>query len=181
MKKAFSIGITVLALSFCCISISQAQKVDELTNQAAYSGPIIQKKDPSEGANLGNLFNMTMNQSFSANIGTMGGHVMNTDIFTNSMHFFFTPKLTGQFDVSLLTSPFGMNNFYGFNRDMNGFNQNNKLQVALDAQINYKITDHMDIHLRVSKMPSGYGYYPGGYGYGRYGMSPFASEPVFGR
>jgi hypothetical protein len=174
MKKILSIGVTVFALSLFCISVSKAQKINELMNRAAYSGPIIQKEDPSQGAKLSNLFNMKMNQSFSANIGTMEGRVMNTDIFTNSMHFFFTPRLTGQVDVSLLTSPFGMNNIYGFNKD-------NKLQMALDAQVNYKLTDHMDIHLRVSKMPRGYGYYPGYYGYSRYGMAPFESEPAFGR
>jgi hypothetical protein len=179
MKKLLSVGVAVFTLSVFCVSVSSAQKVDELTKQAAFSGPIIKKKDPSEGANLGNLFNMKMSQSFSANIGTMGGHVMNTDIFTNSMHFFFTPKLTGQLDVSLLTSPFGMNTNYGFNKANNGFN--NKLQVALDAQLNYQLTDHMDLHLRVTKMPDGYGYYPGYYGYGRYGTAPFAYGPIFGR
>ena len=170
MKKLFSIGILGCALMLCVASVSYGQKKADETQQSAYSGPIIRQHNPSDGANLSNLFNMKMHQSLSASVGTFGGYVMNTEAFTNSMDFFFSKNLTGQLDISLLTSPFTQNNFYGVGAQKN-------LQFALDAQLNYQINKNLDVHLEINKAPAGYGYYPGAYG--RYGAFPYRGGPIF--
>jgi len=173
MKKLCSLSFAIIVLFVVGVSVSYAQKRKDETKISSYSGPIIKKKDPSQGADLGNLFNVKMHQSFSASVSTFGGNVMNTEAFTNSMQFFFSKKLTGQVDVSLLTSPFtqiGNNNFYGFK-------DNRNLQVALDAQLNYKINKNMDIHLEINRTPARYGYYPGSR-YSRFGVPAFQSDPV---
>src|SRR5699024_7096188 len=97
--------------------------------------------------------------------------MMNTFAFTNSMRFFFTPKLTGQVDVSLITSPFSQLNIYGLKND------NHKLQVALDARLKYQINKNLDVRLEFRKLPRRYGYYPGAF-YGR-GLYPYQYGPVF--
>jgi hypothetical protein len=171
MKNLCSAIIIACTLIAGTATASYAQKKANETQMSAYSGPIIRKKDPSQGAKLSNLFNMKMHQSFSANIGSMGGYMMNTFAFTNSMNFFFTPKLTGRVDVSLLTSPFSQVNFSGFQNHHN-------LQVALDARLNYQLSKNLDIHLELRKMPGRYGFYPGSL-YGPYRGLPYQYGPGF--
>lgn len=174
MKNLFSTTIIVCALIAGTATASYAQKKANETKMSAYSGPIIKKKDPSEGANLSNLFNMKMHQSISASVGSFGGTMMNTFAITNSMRFFFTPKLTGQLNVSLLTSPFSQLNFYGFQNS-------HKLQVALDARLKYQINKNLDVQLNIRRSPRRYGLYgiyPGSF-YGRFYGSPYYYSPGF--
>lgn len=135
-------------------SISQAQFRKHEMKRSDYSGNIIKQEDPSEGANLGNLFNMQMSHSYSVSFGSMGGQVMNMNAYTNTMQFFFSEDLTGQVNVSLLHSPFGQSSVYNFqNQD--------PLNVALNAQLDYQINDRMHISFEVTRNPDGYGYYNG--------------------
>lgn len=170
MKKA------LLSISLVCVftlllsAVSYGQFKDQETKRSEYSGPIIKKDDPSDGANLGNLFNMKMTHSYSVNFGTFGGQMMNMNAYTNSMQFFFNEDLTGQVNVSLLHSPFGQPNAYDFNKQ-------NSFDVALNAQIDYQINDNMNLHFEVNKYPDSYGY---GSAYGRYSnTSPFQYGPIF--
>jgi hypothetical protein len=172
-KNIWPAMMIAFALFAGTVTASYGQKKVDEAQISDYSGPIIRKKDPSQGAKLGNLFNMKMHQSLSASIGSWGGNMMNTVAFTNSMNFFFTPKLTGQFNVSLLTSPFSQVNFYGSPGT-------NKLQVALDARLNYQVSKNMDIHLELRRGPGRYGMYPGSF-YGRYYGSPYQYGPAFER
>lgn len=152
MKKTFTASTLILALIIFSASVSQAQFKKNEMKRSDYTGNIIKKEDPSAGANLGNLFNMEMNHSYSVSFGSMGGQVMNMNAYTNSMSFFFNEDLTGQVNVSLLHSPFGQSNFYDFqNQDA--------LNVALNAQLDYQINDRMHIRFEVTKLPDGYGYY----------------------
>jgi hypothetical protein len=160
MKNLCSAIVIVCALIAGTATASYAQKKADETQISAYSGPIIRKKDPSKGAKLSNLFNMKMHPGFSATIGSFGGYMTNTFAFTNRMDFFFTPKLTGQVAISLLTSPFSQVDFSGFQNRRN-------LQVALDARLNYQLSKNLDIHLELRRAPGRYGFYPGSY-YGQY-------------
>lgn len=172
MKKTyctvFFVCIVVAGSSVACY----AQRKAALTKVSAYSGPIIRKKDPSQGAKLSNLFNMKMHQSFSASIGTWGGYMTNTFAFTNTMRFFFTPKLTGQVAISLLTSPLSQLNF-------NGFQDDRKFRMALNARLKYQINRKMDIRVEFRKIPRRYGY-PGSL-YSPYRGMPFQYNPAFER
>lgn len=149
-----------------------AQLRDHLNKPSDYSGPIVKEHDPSDGANLGNLFNMQMSHSYSVNFMSFGGQYQNLNAYTNTMQFFFTDKLTGRVDLSLMHSPFGGN-------AMNGFDAQKEVQFILrNAELNYQLSDNTSLHLQVNQYPQGYGYYPG-YGDSRY--SPFQSAPFHGR
>lgn len=166
MKKILSVGTLVIALIIFSASVSQAQFKKNEMKRSDYTGNVIKKEDPSTGANLGNLFNMEMSHSYSVSFGTMGGQVMNMNAYTNSMNFFFNEDLRGQVNVSLLHSPFGQSSYYNFqNQDA--------LNVALNAQLDYQINDRMHISFEVTKMPDGYGY---GY-YNR--NSLFRNRPLY--
>lgn len=172
MKKLFISGIVLFALSLSAVFSAQAQMRDRVNTPSDYSGPIVKEKDPSDGANIGNLFNMKMSHSYSVNFASFGGQYQNMNAYTNTMQFFFTDKLTGRVDLSLVHSPFGGNT-------MTGFDAQKEVQFILrNAELNYELNDNTTLHLQVNQYPQGYGYYPG---YGGYRNSPFRSAPIFGR
>lgn len=173
MKNILSVIIFVCLLVAGISAVSYGQKKSGLTKISAYSGPILKKNDPSQGARLSNLFNVKMHQSITTSFGSWGGALTSTIAFTNSMRFFFTPKLTGQVNVSLLTSPFSQLNYYGIK-------DNRRLQVALDAQLRYQISKNLDIRVEFRKLPRRYGFYPGSF-YGMYRDVPFPNNSVFER
>lgn len=170
MKKIFVLAF-VFTLLFAVAFTAQAQ-YRELENKSSdYSGPIVKEQDPSDGANLSNLFNMQMSHSYSVSFMSFGGQYQNLNAYTNTMQFFFSDKLTGRVDLSLLHSPFGGN--------MNGFNAQQEVQLILrNAELNYEISDNASLHLQVNQYPQGLGYYPG---YGRYRMSSFQPASPYGQ
>jgi len=172
MEKKLILVPVVFAIIFCSFSISQAQLKDGQTKATDYSGPIVKQNDPSDGANLGNFFNVKMNHSYSVNFGTFGGQVQNFNAYTNTMQFFFSEKLTGRVDLSLIHSPFSNNN-------LNGFNADQEVQFILqNAELNYKLSENSSLQLRVNQYPQGYGYSPG---FGSYRNTPFQNSPAFGQ
>lgn len=172
MKKFITSAIILFAFISTTAFTAQAQLRDQENKPSDYSGPIVKERDPSEGANLGNLFNMKMSHSYSVNFMSFGGQYQNLNAYTNTMQFFFTDKLTGRVDLSLIHSPFSSNT-------MNGFDAQQEVQFILqNAELNYEISDNASLHLQVNQYPQGYGYYPG---YNRYGYSPFQSAAPYGR
>lgn len=168
MKKILSISTILVIFALAFASVAEAQFREDKTKQSEYSGPIIKKEDPSNGSNLGNLFNMQMSHSYSVNMGTMGGQVYNMNAYTNTMRFFFNDQLTGEVNLSLLHSPFGPSNPYSFR-------EQNQFDVMFNAQIDYQINDRMNLQLEVNRYPAGYG----PYGFGGYRNAPFESGPIF--
>lgn len=167
MKKVPFISAIIL-LVFVCSSISFAQLRENLSKPSDKMGPVV-KDNLSEGANLGNLFNMQMGHSYSMTFSSFGGQFQNMNAYTNTMQFFFSPKLTGRLDLSVLHSPFGnsfMSNNDGLNADF----------MIRNAELNYQISDKSNISFQFQQVPS-YGTNPWGYGYNR---SPFDS-PFYGR
>lgn len=155
-----------LVLTIGIHSLSFAQLRENLNNSSELMGPVI-KQDRSEGSNLGNLFNMQMNHSYSMMFSSFGGQMQNMNAYTNTMHFFFSDKLTGRVDLSLLHSPFG-NNYMS-----NGNGMNTEF-IIRNAELNYQINDKSNISIQVQQLPNNYGMSP--WGMGRQHYNPFYSR-----
>lgn len=124
-------------------------------------GPVVKQNDPSEGANLGNLFNMQMDHSYSMMLSTFGnGQYHSMNAYTNTMHFFFSEDLTGRLDLSLMHSPFGSS----LAPNSNGMDTQFMIR---NAELNYKISDRSNIKVQFQQVP-------------HYGMSPFGYNNPFG-
>lgn len=146
--------------------MSFAQLRKNVNNSSELMGPVI-KQDRSEGGNLGNLFNMQMDHSYSMMFSSYGGQMQNMNAYTNTMHFFFSDKLTGRVDLSLLHSPFG-NNYMPNNNGMN------TEFILRNAELNYQISDKSNISIHVQQLPDNYGMSP--WGMGRQHYNPFYSR-----
>lgn len=169
MKKLLFV-LLLISIMLGSFSYSQAQLRDDQHKNSDYSGPIVKQTDPSVGGDWGNLFNMKMSHSYSVNFGSFGGNMQNFNAYTNTMQFFFSEKLTGRVDLSLIHSPFGNNN-------LNGFNADQEVQFILqNAELNYQLSEKASLHLRVNQYPSGY--YQG---FGPNRNHPFQSTSIFGR
>lgn len=158
MKKTGLISIFALTVFIISTSVCAAQFRDAL-NQADYSGPII-KKESSQAGNLGNLFNMQMDHSYSMMFSSMGGQFQNLNAYTNTMRFFFSERLTGRLDISLLHSPFG--NSYMNTNSNNGFGAD---IIIRNAELNYQLGNNSNIRVQFQQLPS--------YGFG-YGTGPWS-------
>jgi hypothetical protein len=172
MKNALFIFLVTVLITVFSAAALQAQIKDHQPKNSDYTGSVIKQHSPSAGANLSNLFNMKMSHSYSMNFGTAGGQMMNMNAYTNTMQFFFTEDLTGEVNLSLLHSPFGQPNLYGLNQNQRS------MDVALNAQIDYRINDRMRLSFEVNRQPGNYGFYPG---YGGYRNAPFQNGSAFGR
>lgn len=162
MKKVSFAGLFILLLLGISVP-SFAQLKADLRDPSALRGPIL-KQDPSEGANLGNLFNMTMDHSYAMTFSSFGGQMYNMNAYTNTMRFYFSENLTGRLDLSILHSPFGnslMSNHKGMNAKF----------IIRNAELNYQINDRSNISIHFRQVPA-YGMNPWRDGYYR---SPFYS------
>ncbi|MGD8428206.1 MAG: hypothetical protein PVH63_11270 [Balneolaceae bacterium] len=159
----------ILILGFS--SITSAQLREDQSSSYDLMGPVVKKnqRDRSEGANLGNLFNMTMDHSYSMMFSSFGGQFQNLNVYTNTMHFFFSENLTGRVDLSVLHSPFG-NSFLSSGGNSHGMDTQFIIQ---NAELNYKISDKSNISIHFQQLPSySYGLNPWSTGYYR---TPFGS------
>ena len=168
MKKTLFVPLAAMfiALTIGIHSMASAQLRKDLNNSSELMGPTV-KQDPSEGANLGNLFNMQMDHSYSMMFSSFGGQMQNMNAYTNTMHFFFSDKLTGRVDLSLLHSPFG-------NSMMSNTNGMNTEFLLRNAELNYQISDKSNISIQVQQLPDHYGMNPWSMGHRNY--NPFYSR-----
>lgn len=146
MKK-LSVRLFLVAVGIFAIhSLSYAQFRDQLPSKYDYTGAVI-KKDDHVGS-WANLFNMKMSQSYSMTFSSIGGQYQNINMFTNTMQFMFSDKLTGRLDVSLMHSPFGgsfSNNLYGNNIGAKIFIRN--------AELNYQLGPNSHITVQFQQHP----------------------------
>ncbi len=147
IKVLFS---ALLIILFTGVAVSYAQLREAKTDISEYRGPVFKKEDPSEGANLSNLFNMTMSHSYSMNFASIGGRYQNINMYTNTMRFYFTEKLTGRLDLSLMHSPFGSSSLSGFGADKG------VKFIIRNAELNYEISENSSIHIRYQQLPNRY-------------------------
>lgn len=159
-KTAFSITVGLFILFFAGFSsVSYGQLREQLNKSSDLMGPIIKQGDPSKGANLGNLFNMEMDHSYSMMFSSFGGQFQNLNAYTNTMRFFFSEDLTGRVDLSVLHSPFGNN----LMPNSNSNNMDMKFLIS-NAELNYQISDRSNIRIQFQQVPGG-----------GYGMNPWSS------
>src|SRR5699024_3182238 len=164
MKRIQKVFLFLFVLLIAGSSISYAQLRKNKTNIDEYRGPVFRQNDPSDGAKLSNLFNMTMDHSYTMAFGSAGGHYRNLNMYTNTMRFYFTKKLTGRLDLSILHSPFG-------NGNIGGLNAENEVRFIIrNAELNYDISENSSLHIRFQQLPYGYGRNRFGRGY----YSPFS-------
>jgi hypothetical protein len=163
-KNAFSVVISLIIFLFGLSAITQAQLRRDQSRNSDLTGPVV-KQDPSKGANLGNLFNMQMDHSYSMMFSNFGGQMQNMNAYTNTMHFFFSEDLTGRLDLSLLHSPFG-NSFMS-----NQGGLGTKFMIR-NAELNYQINEKSNIRFQFQQVPT-YGANPWSSGF--YNRNPFYS------
>lgn len=156
MKKIGSIFLFLIVL-MALASTADAQLRKQQDKVSEYSGPIVKEYDREPG-NWGNLFNMQMDHSYSMMFGSFGGQYQNINAYTNTMHFFFSEKLSGRLDLSLLHSPFG-------GSFLNSGNGGLETQFIIrNAELNYELGERSNLRIQFQQLPS--------YGYG-YGMNPW--------
>lgn len=159
MKK--SILLLASILFFLAATSGYAQFREDQIRSSDITGNVI--KDRPTGT-FENLFNMQMSHSYSMMFGSYGGQYQNINAYTNTMQFFFTDRLTGRLDVSLLHSPFG-NNF------ANGGNTGMGAEIILrNAELNYKFNENSSLHIQFQQVPA----------FGRNPWSPFYRNPFGG-
>jgi hypothetical protein len=170
-KTAFISTASLLILLFIGLgTTTHAQLRSEANNTSELMGPITKQVDRSEGANLGNLFNMQMDHSYSMMFSSFGGQMQNMNAYTNTMHFFFSEDLTGRVDLSLMHSPFGNSMM-----SPNSGGMDTQLLIR-NAELNYQISDRSNIRIQFQQLPN---YGMGGWSSGM-GHNPFRS-PFYGR
>ncbi len=165
MKLRQILFSTLLMLFFVSVAVSHAQLREAKTDMSEYRGPVFKKEDPSEGANLSNLFNMTMDHSYTMTFGSVGGRYQNINLYTNTMRFYFTDKLTARLDLSLMHSPFGSSGLTPLGTEGMKF-------IIRNAELNYEISENSTIHIRFQQLPYGYKRF-GRFGNGLRTFSPF--------
>ena len=123
------------------------------------------------------VFQMSHSYEFSSFSGGGGGSF---GMYTNSMQWQFNQKLAARVDVGFLHSPFGGN-------AMGALEEGQPGRVLLrNAEIAYRPTENMRLHLQVGQSPYGryaspYGTYRGGYGMSSFGLHTEAGDPLFWR
>lgn len=163
MKKTGLALLFTLSL-FIVSSLTAYGQFREKEHDQDFTGPIVQQERSSEVGNWSNLFNMKMSHSYSMSFMSVGGQYRNVNAYTNSMDFFFSDRLTGELDISLMHSPFGQ----GFS------NTNNQLGadiVIRNAELNYQISDKSHISIQFQQYPNSF-YSP----YGRNPYNPFGYD-----
>jgi len=171
MKRS-TIVTLILVLAFLTIGVhshASAQFRDNLQHRSDLTTDVV--KDPSEGAKLSNLFNMQMDHSYSIMFTGFGGQMHNMNAYTNTMRFFFSERLTGRVDLSLLHSPFGNSFMQPNGSNDGGFGA--KL-ILRNAELDYKISDNSHIRVQFQQIPGGYG----PWGYRQNAFSPYR-RPFF--
>lgn len=157
--KTFRFTSFLLVFIFVATSLSLAQLREHQNKSSDYLGGIVKDRSEEPG-NWSNLFNMTMDHSYSMTFGSFGGQYQNLNAYTNTMHFFFSDKMTGRVDLSVLHSPFG-------NSYLNAGGDNGEVDFIIrNAELNYQLSEKSNIRISFQQVPAyGYGY---GYGYNRY-------------
>ncbi|MFH5834019.1 hypothetical protein ACG2F4_00055 [Halalkalibaculum sp. DA3122] len=163
--KTTGLAIAFTLSLFVISAITAYGQFRDQEHNQDFTGPLVQQQR-SEAGNWSNLFNMKMSHSYSMSFMSMGGQYRNVNAYTNSMDFFFSDRLTGELDISLMHSPFGQ----GFS------NTNNQLGadiVIRNAALNYQLSEKSHITIQFQQHPGSF-YSPYGgnpynpFGYNRY-------------
>jgi len=142
MKKCF------LFLFIVSLSITTAQFKEELNRPIDVKNGILNKGGFESFLGLFGIQDFQMKHSFGLSYSAFGGGGMALGNYTNSMLFQFSDKLNLQADISLLNSPYS-----SFGKDF--ANQINGVYLNR-VQMNYKVSDNMNVSLQYRNSPFGY-------------------------
>lgn len=145
MKKTGAVSLLII-VTLAITTVSNAQLRKDLYKSSDYLGNVVQDRS-NEPGNWSNLFNMTMDHSYAMTFTSFGGQFQNLNAYTNTMHFFFSERMTGRLDLSLLHSPFG--NSY---MNPNGAGANVDF-VIRNAELNYQLSERSNISIHFSEYP----------------------------
>lgn len=106
-----------------------------------------------------------MSHSYEMSFGSFGGRSSSLGMYTNTMQFQFDQKLAARVDVAFAHSPFG-----GLTGNPLGPDADRGRLFLRNAEIAYRPSENMRLHLSVRQSP--YGTYMDPYGYG-YGYNPY--------
>ncbi len=120
------------------------------------------------GALLNRVFNPSifqMSHSFEMTAGSFGGNGYSLGMYTNTMAWQFSPKLSARMDVAVAYSPQNQ-----IAREA-GFGQQHPKVFLRNAEVAWKPSKNVQFHFQVRQDPYAYpgmmGYGPYGYGYNR--------------
>ncbi len=163
MRHALSILCLVLMLGIAFPA--QAQLRRDVHSQSAPA-----RLYDQGGFSLNKFFDpahFRMSHSLEFTAGSFGGQSSSLAMYTNTMMFQFSSKLAGRVDMALAYSPTG---------NVGSVTGSNQGRLFLrNAELAYRPTKNMQLHLSVRQSP--YGYYASPYGYGGYGgYSPYGGR-----
>jgi hypothetical protein len=150
MRHLFFLACLVLLLGLAVPA--QAQLRADLPNGHA---PVRLFDNPAASFLLNNVFSpehFRMGHSYEMSFGSAGSMGM----YTNSMMWQFNEKLAARVDLAYAFSPFGGGNFFGSQ-------DNNSRFLLRNAEINYRPSENVHLHLSFQQNP--YGYHMSPYGY----------------
>jgi hypothetical protein len=157
-QNLFTFCVVVLLFA---VSPAEAQlRTDAVTSDAS-----VRLYDQGQtGFSLNKYFSpahFRMSHSFELSTGSFGGG-SSLGMYTNSMMWQFSSKLAARADIAFAYSPDGNNNL---NNVLGG--GNNGQVFVRNAEVAYRPSKNMQIHLSYRNSP--YGGYYGANGYGGYG------------
>jgi hypothetical protein len=166
MRQSLS-TLSVFALFVVALLFAVSPAEAQLRTDAVSSDGSVKLYDQGQsGFSLNKFFSpahFQMSHSFELSTGSYGGGSSSLGMYTNSMMWQFSSKLAARADVAFAYSPDGGNN--NLNNVVGGGNSG---QVFVrNAEIAYRPSKNMQIHLSYRNNPNG-GYY-GSNGYGGYG------------
>ncbi|MEX0822708.1 MAG: hypothetical protein WD021_11220 [Rhodothermales bacterium] len=105
-----------------------------------------------------------MSHSYEMSFGSFGGSSSSMGMYTNTMRFQFNSQLAARVDMAYAFSPFGQASAFG------GASEQGQLFLR-NAEIAYRPSENVQLHIQVRQSP--YGRYMSPYGYSPYGYSPY--------
>ena len=174
-----------LALLLAVLSMSTPAQAQLRDTAIAEKAPAkLYNTNNSSSFSLNKLFDPSifrMNQSIEFSSSSFGGHTSSLGMFTNSMMWQFSDKLAARVDVSAAYSP----NAGSFSDPSGNMGGNTQIFVR-NAEVAYRPSENVELHLSFRQSPYGtyaspYGYYGRGYGYNRFHASFGSSDDLFWR
>lgn len=166
MRNIFSLVVLIVLLGVTLPA--QAQLRTQVGNQQSAA-----KLYGTDGSmfSLNRLFSpehFKMSHSYEMSFGSFGGASSSLGMYTNSMMFQFNDKLAARVDLAFAHQPFGSSSTMG--------DQNNGRFFLRNAEVAYRPSENLQLHLSVRQSPYGAYMSPyGRYGYGHYGMHRFSA------
>lgn len=163
MKNILLVAGLIIIMLCVSADIGHTQFRDNVTTPYTTTGKIVKENTQSKTNLFGN-WSMQMSHSYSMSFSSFGGNMQNINMYTNSMDFYFSEKLTADVDISFMHSPFSSNL-----SPLEGSSAFNGKVFINNASLNYEINDKTSITVQFRQMPynSAYGYYGMGNAFGR--------------